>query len=277
MLYLKTTAKQMIRIALATYFIRRKSIPAITGPLRGRRLPKHVALQNLSMIFGKYEPHVVDGLFGIPRPINVAYDVGAHIGYMTLMLAHKIGPGGKVFAFEPEYNNTLVMKQMLILNGLQNNICVIPVALTDVSGKEKLIKWKSSSMCLLESALDGQDFKNCSTTTVDTTTLDTFVFAGLNPPPDLLKIDVEGAEALVIQGGLRTLEVYSPRLLMEIHGPKNALKVWELLQNLHYSWSHLTKNGHEVVTSEQRLLSYFSKESWTQHFLLLKLGGLGRA
>jgi hypothetical protein len=97
-----------------------------------------------------------------------------------------------------------------------------------------------------------------------------FVFEELNPPPEILKIDVEGAESLIIQGGLRTLEDFSPRLLMEIHGPKNALKVWELLQNLDYSWSHLTKNGREGVTSGQRLTSYFSKDSWTHHFLLMR-------
>lgn len=102
------------------------------------------------------------------------------------------------------------------------------------------------------------------------TTLDLFVFEQSNPAPDLLKIDVEGAEALVIQGGLRTLNSYSPTLLIEIHGPRNAQKLWRLLQSLNYLWCRITAKGKEPVSSEEKLLFFFSKEAWTHHFLLVK-------
>jgi FkbM family methyltransferase len=242
----------------------------MAGPLKGRHLPKAEALSNLSMLFGRYEPQVVRALFSLPEPVKVAYDVGGHIGFMTLALAERLGSNGKVFAFEPGPENIAVMQQLIIQNGLQRIVYVIPIALGNVNGEQKAIKWKSSSMYLLESALDGQNASDCSSITVATCTLDSFVFEHSNPAPDLIKIDVEGAEALVIQGGLRTFDVYSPKIIIEIHGPNNAQKVWDLIRRVDYSWTHLTANGKEEVSSEEELLSFFSKESWTHHFLLIR-------
>jgi FkbM family methyltransferase len=269
MLTLKKIAGQSIRASLSLFFVGSKSIPIIAGPLRGRHLPKAEALSNLSMLFGKYEPQVVSALLSMSDPIKVAYDIGAHIGFMTLVLAEHAGLGGRVFAFEPAPENIAVMQQLIVQNSLQDKVSLIPIALADENGEQNLLKWKSSSMYFLESALDGQKASDCSLTTVTTCTLDSFVFEQLNQPPDLMKIDVEGAEALIIQGGLRTLDVYSPKVIIEIHGPKNAQKVWHLLQSFDYSWNHMTANGKGEVSSEEELLSYFSKDSWTHHFLLM--------
>ncbi len=265
-----TIGKPLIRKFLSTAFASNSNIPILRGPLKRKWLPKRVALENLSMVFSRYESNVIRTLFNISKPIKVAYDIGAHVGYMTLALATHLGSDAKVFAFEPAPENMAVIQQLIIQNSLQRKVSLIPIALADELGEQSLINCKSSSMYFLETALDGQNVSGCSSLTVPTCTLDSFVFEKLNPPPDLIKIDVEGAEALVIQGGLRTLQVYSPKIIIEIHGPKNALKALELLQNLNYSWSHLTKNGRERVTSEHRLLSHFSKDSWTHHFLLVK-------
>jgi len=270
MVYLKTTAKELVRATLSACFGRSRSIPVMVGPLKGRRLPKQVALKNLAMVFGQYEPHVVRELLSISEPVKVAYDIGAHIGYMTLALAECLGSDGKIFAFEPEPVNVVVMQELIIQNNLHHVVSVIPIALGDMNREQKLIKWKSSSMYFLESALDEQKASGCSAITVITSNLDSFVFEQSNPAPDLLKIDVEGAEALVIQGGLRTLSVYSPKLIIEIHGPNNAQNVWELLRRVDYSWNHLTANGKEEVSSEKKLLSLFSKDLWTHHFLLVR-------
>jgi FkbM family methyltransferase len=270
MLDLKKIAGRLVRASLSLFFVRRKSIPIMVGPLKGRHLPKAEALSNLSMLFGKYEPQVVSVLISMPDPIKVAYDIGAYVGFMSLVLAERASSEGKVFAFEPSPENIAVMQRLIIQNNLQHKVSLIPIALADKNGEENLINWKSSSMHFLESALNGQKACNCSSIYVTTCTLDSFVFEQLNPPPDLIKIDVEGAEALVIQGGLRTLDVYSPKLIIEIHGPNNAQKTWSLLRRFDYCWNHLTANGQEEVSSEEGLFSYFSKDSWTHHFLLVR-------
>lgn len=268
MLFLKTNTKKLVRTFLSLYFAGNKSIPIMAGPLKGRHLPKAEALSNLSMLFGRYEPQVVSVLLSMSDPIKVAYDIGAHVGFITLVLAQSVGLDGKVFAFEPAPENIAVMQQLIIQNSLQHKVSLIPIALADANGEQSLINWKSSSMYFLESALNGQKACGCSSINITTCSLDSFVFEQSNPSPDLIKIDVEGAEALVIQGGLRTLDVYSPKLIIEIHGPKNAQKIWELLRSFHYSWDHLTSKGREEVPSEKKLFSFFSKDSWTHHFLL---------
>lgn len=270
MLFLKTNTKKLVRAFLSLYFAGNKSIPIMVGPLKGRHLPKAEALSNLSMLFGRYEPQVVSVLLSILDPIRVAYDIGAHVGFITLVLAERLSSDGKVFAFEPAPENIAVMQQLIIENSLQHKVSLIPFALADKNGKQNLINWKSSSMNLLETALDGQNACDCSSITVTTCTLDSFVFEQSNPAPDLIKIDVEGAESLVIKGGMRTLDVYAPKLLIEIHGPNNAQKTWSLLGRLDYSWNRLTANGQEEVSSEEKLFSYFSKDSWTHHFLLTR-------
>lgn len=160
---------------------------------------------------------------------------------------------------------------MVLQNHLQEKVKIIPFTLGNTNGQQNMFKYGSSSINFLETAFNGQNISDCQVVKVTTSTLDLFIFEQLNTAPDLLKIDVEGAEALVIQGGLRTLDVYSPKILTEIHGPNNALRMWELLQSFEYFWNHLTANGQEEVSSEEELLSFFSKNSWTQHFLLNRL------
>ena len=262
-----STMKRVVRFAL-NFWPDNRGIPILGGPLKYSLLPKGAARENLIMLLGRYEPHVVRTLFSIANSEMVTYDVGAHVGFLTLALAKRVGRGGQVFCFEPIPGNYHLIEQLINLNNLEQVVRVIPVALGNTTCPQKMFMGESPSMYLLEAALDGQDINGCPSMMVTTLTLDAFVFEQSNPAPDILKIDVEGAEALVVQGGLRTLDVYSPKILIEIHGPRNAKKMWSLVQPLNYSWRHLTPKKQEKVSSQQKLLSYFSKDSWTHHFLL---------
>jgi len=267
MLDLEAQGKSLVGATLSAIW--RKSIPIMGGPLKGKRLPKAVALQNLSMLCGRYEPEVVSELLSTVDRQMIAYDIGAHVGFMTLVLAKGIG-NGKIFAFEPVQENWHLLEQLIIDNDLSGFIVVVPAALGNRDENQTIFIYKSSAMNLLEAAVDGQDTSDCPHRTVNTLTLDNFVFKQGNAAPGLLKIDVEGAEALVIEGGLRTLEVYSPKIIIEIHGPRNAQKTWRLVHNLNYQWSHLCRGGRKEVAKEENLLSLFSKNSWVHHFLLTR-------
>ena len=234
---LKTQGKRLVAATVSAIW--RKSIPVMGGPLKGKGLPKAVALQNLSMLCGRYEPEVVSELLWTVNQQMIAYDIGAHVGFMSLVLARGI-VNGKIFAFETLEENLHLLEQLITDNDLSRFVVVVPAALGNMNAIQKILIYKSSSMTLLESAIDGQDTSDCPRRTVNTLTLDKFVFEQGNAAPGLLKIDVEGAEALVIEGGLRTLKVYSPKIIIEIHGPRNAQKTWRLLHNPNYQWSHLS-------------------------------------
>jgi type VI protein secretion system component VasA len=75
---------------------------------------------------------------------------------------------------------------------------------------------------------------------------------------------------MVLEGSLRTLSTYSPSIVMEIHGPANAQRTWEVLEGLAYKWLRLSGEGRSTVLTKADLLSYFSKHCWTNHFLLTR-------
>ena len=122
----------------------------------------------------------------------------------------------------------------------------------------------------LEEVYQGKGRNIYSTVDIKSCTLDSFIFDRANPSPQLIKIDVEGAEISVLKGAVKTLEVHKPTFVVEIHGPQNALKIWKLLQNTGYTWYHLAKGPRQRTASELEVQSYFSPASWTHHFLIKK-------
>jgi FkbM family methyltransferase len=246
-----------------------EGIPVLKGPLKHSILPKTFVSENLAMLLGRYEPAVVSELLSL-GPVGVAYDVGAHWGFMSLALSKLVGKTGKVFAFEPIPENQLAIDKLIAINRLHQVIQVTPLVLGESNGKTRMLLRECSSMHQLEEVYQGKGSNIYSMVYVESCTLDSFIFERGNPSPQLIKIDVEGAEELVLKGALRTLEVYKPTLLVEIHGPQNAFKIWELLQDTGYNWYHLARGVRQQNASEQEVRSYFSSSAWTHHFLMTK-------
>jgi len=243
------------------------SVPILKGPLKDSLLPKTFASENLAMLLGRYEPAVVSELLSA-GPTSVAYDVGAHLGFISLVLSRLVGETGRVFAFEPIPENRFAIDRLIDTNQLHNVIQVAPLALGESNGKKRMLLRECSSMHQLQEAYQGKGSNTYSTVDVESYTIDSFIFERGNPAPQLIKIDVEGAEELVLKGALKTLEVYKPTMVIEIHGPQNALKTWNLLQGRDYTWRHIARRARQQVTSEEELRSYFSPSCWTHHFLI---------
>jgi FkbM family methyltransferase len=123
----------------------------------------------------------------------IAVDVGAHVGYYTLLSARAVGSKGKVFSFEPEPSNYALLLKNIRENSWTN---VVPVqkAVTNTTGHIKLFIAKDPSGHSI-----GRDTPHQRAILVDATTLDNF-FAGREHPIHTIKIDVEGAEMAVLQG-----------------------------------------------------------------------------
>jgi FkbM family methyltransferase len=246
------------------------SFPVLSGPLRGVRLPKSVAAQNMGMIFGRYELAVVKKIRSLAGSIKVAYDIGSHIGYMAVALCH-CGRAGRVYAFEPVASNAMLIRALAALNQLTSRIVVVQKAVAHQNESQRMHTWKASSMFFIDTARDGQPVNPADAFTVDACTLDHFVFEDSRLPPDFIKLDVEGAEDLVLQGASRTIREFSPRILIEIHGPANADKTWSRLEPFQYEWRHIAENGEESrIERKDDLPRLFSEDSWTAHFFLTR-------
>ena len=132
-------------------------------------------------------------------------DIGAHVGYYTLLAARGVGSSGRVYAFEPERDNFRWLKKNIEMNGY-TNVTTVPKAVTDETGFIKLWLMDSSGGHSIYPEKDishGAQEDNGSgqkKELVETTTIDDFLEAEGWPSIGVIKIDAEGAEHQVFAG-----------------------------------------------------------------------------
>ena len=155
----------------------------------------------LDMVAGRYEPESTKLFEQLAKPGTSVIDIGAHVGYYSLLAARRIGSEGKVFAFEPEPMNYELLTKNAALNGYAN-----------IKGVNKAVSDQVGANTLYLSKLDNgrhtlfqQDTTQSEGTTVETTTIDAFLESEGWPDIGLIKIDVEGAELSVLNGMSRLL------------------------------------------------------------------------
>ncbi len=191
------------------------------GPLRGKRWIVGSALHCCWL--GHYE-HEKQGLICRQvAPDSVFWDVGANVGFYSL-LASKLVGAGRVFAFEPVPRNLSYLRQHLALNGV-TNVAVFAVAVSDRNGTASFEVEKTGFM----GHLSGE-----GSITVPTATLDSLVGAGKVLPPDYVKMDIEGAELLALRGANQTFQRYHPTLFLATHGREVHQSCCQLLDSWGY-------------------------------------------
>ena len=140
------------------------------------------------------------------RPGSLTVDIGAHIGLLTILLADKVGPNGRVFCFEPESKNFQRLRRNVEINGLYW-VKPIQMALADKGGGETVLSLSisdSSGHALSQTLSDESVSFDSSYQKVKTASLDCFVEEEKIPKIDLLKIDAEKSEVLILEGGGET-------------------------------------------------------------------------
>jgi FkbM family methyltransferase len=142
---------------------------------------------------GAHEPAVQDQLLSSLKLGDVFWDLGAHIGFFTLIASRLVGPNGHVHAFEPHTENRGRLEQSLALNGT-TNVSIHSEAFGSKPGPGRLRRSDSSLMWSLMSEKDTGDGELVECTTLD-------VMTERLGCPDMIKVDVEGAEWSVLQGG----------------------------------------------------------------------------
>lgn len=168
----------------------------------------------VAMAMGEYEEQTTSLFERTLKPGMVMIDVGAHVGYFSLLAARQIGPEGMVFSFEPDPINYELLVQNIELNKY-NNISPVNAAVGDTVG----------SLTLFQTALDSgrhsiyhHGLPENGSIEVDVSTLDAFLNARDRPDINLVKVDVEGAEMDVLRGMTGLLErCPNLKLIMEFN------------------------------------------------------------
>ncbi len=198
------------------------------GALSGMRWKRFMRVHSDGYVRGDYEPWLQRWIVAEARPGSRFFDVGANAGYFTLLASLCVGDAGKVVAVEPHPVTARMLRAQLELND-RRNVSVEVVALADAPGVLEMADDTASVMVQLASLRDSPPTKTIS---VKVHTLD--ALTAKHGPPDVVKIDVEGADSLVLRGAERTLREHGPTLLLEVHDRRNAAEVAPFLRSLGY-------------------------------------------
>lgn len=192
-------------------------LPILQGPLRGRRWIAGSSTHGCWL--GSYERAQQRILAQRIKPGDVVFDVGAHVGFHTLLASVLVGDTGRVMAFEPVPANLRYLREHLRLNAV-GNVEVIEAAVSDRAGCLRLAPGPASSMWHREA--DGA-------LEVEAVCLDELVRSGRLPPPRVLKMDIEGGEIMALRGAADVLRRCRPVLLLSTHGAIAHRECCELL------------------------------------------------
>lgn len=170
---------------------------------------------------GSYERHN-QGLFRERvHPGAVVLDIGANVGFFTLLASKLAGPSGHVHAFEPLPRNLYYLEQHIRLNEA-SNITVHSLAVTSSTGTARFGDGENTSQGRLSNAGEIQ---------VLTTSLDDLLANGRIPRPDFIKIDIEGAEGEALRGATRLLSGSPLTVVLSTHGYEQHELCWGILKN----------------------------------------------
>ncbi len=226
-----------------------KYSPGVRGAARallrpivaGRRVPgtpltlRFPAWQHLGLLtpggMRSFEPELSAHIHSWVRPGHVALDVGANVGFYSLLLAHLVGPTGAVHAFEPDPQSSRWLLENVRLNRLEQ---VTPwlLALSSADGVSDLhldLRASRSTSLVAGWGLPVDQHRRqrlrAATARLDSLEIDAV---------DFIKIDVEGAELEFLIGARDTLSRSRPVLLIEVLVQGHFDEVMSLLANLEY-------------------------------------------
>jgi FkbM family methyltransferase len=194
---------------------------------------------------GTIEPAVQRFLAHHLRPGAVFYDIGANIGFFTLLAAQRVGDEGRVFSFEPEAELVSRIREHAGRNGL-SNVSVVEAAVWSASGTGVFERCnpRSSPERGLGKVVSSQVRED--TVSVRLVALDDFLETA--PAPRVIKCDAEGGEVEIFRGARKLLALHRPVVICEIHAPGNLEVLREQFRTLRYRVSqpddnHLAAEG----------------------------------
>ena len=205
-------------------------VPIVQGKLRGKKWV--VGSGNHGCWLGSYEFPKQALFVKTIQPGSVVFDIGAHVGYYTLLAAELVGQSGQVYAFEPLPRNLGYLRKHIQFNHYQN-VRVLPVAVGAESGTGFFAEGSDSSTGHLNGTAG---------LSVPVIALDDLVAKREILCPDYMKVDVEGAELQVLLGALSILQTRQPTIFLATHSRDLHQGCCELLGKLGYQLHPIGKD-----------------------------------
>lgn len=234
----QTKIGRFLRMSLS-FLPKEAQVRVLQGPARGKRWIVGSGIHGFWL--GSYEYQKQRVFMELIRKGNIVYDIGANVGFYTLISSAIVGDDGLVVAFEPRPRNASLLRDHIAINKLVN-VKVYAVAISESDGTAQFDESRSN----LVGRLSPEGSITVPVRSIDSLTQ----YDGL-PFPDLVKIDVEGAELDVLLGAEATLDQCSPRILLATHNQDIHKKCCSFLSSKGYVLSSVL--GDNIETTDELL------------------------
>ena len=231
-------------------------LPVLQGPARGLRFRLDLVTRGESSFFvGRYDLPILRQIRQICQKGWCVWDCGGYLGFYTAFLSRCVGPGGRVVVFEADPRNMARIKDNMALNGFEH-IRFVDAAIGNPCGEIDFILSDNTNSHIPGTyvGVTPEDYRKIesvgSVVRVSCLSLDQACFEMDLPTPQLIKIDIDGAEKLALPHAERLAREVGPLIILELHNPECDAAAWEFAQRVGYSLRSLD-TGEPVQTREE--------------------------
>jgi FkbM family methyltransferase len=217
------------------------------GPAKGLVFPLKLPDDKLFWT-GLWEKEFAERLALATRQGGVCLDVGAYRGYFSGVMA--VQGAGEVHCFEPNPDNIVKLERLAELNP-DLPLKVHQMALGDADGETEFVLMSEDTMGKLADSSFQRERSTGKRFEVKLCKLDTLVSEGKVPAPSLIKVDVEGAEKMFLEGAAESIKRSKPTILLEYHSGPLARDCAALLEDSGYSIEWLETNDPSSLGEEE--------------------------
>ncbi len=236
-----------LKYRLASAGLRQRDVAVRNGVAKGLKFNPGESCPELAL--GTYEVPIQNIFAQHLQAGDVFYDIGANVGFFSIIAAKLVGNTGKIYAFEPGEGNANSIRHNARLNDF-NQIEVIEKAVSNTSGEGQLLLAKYSGGHALTTADAPPDL--AGEITIDLVSIDDLIAQNRITPPNFVKVDVEGAELDVLKGMSETIKTYQPTIIYEVDDGDRAgyerkyRELADFLESLNYQVTQI-ENCYDTI------------------------------
>jgi len=234
------------------------TLPILRGPAKGLRMRADIVRRKEAYFMGKYDGYILRQLMPVVKPGWTVWDCGAYIGFYTLFFSRQVGTTGRVVAIEPDYRNLKRTKENVELNRF-SNVEFVNAAVGAAAGEvEFILNDRTNSHLpgnyvgeLAMKAVWRANDESQARGRVECISLDQGLIEKQLPQPQLIKIDIEGAEKDALGHAAQMFQEVRPLLLIELHNPECDRAAWRFSRRFGYELRSLNYEGTIFTADEQ--------------------------
>jgi FkbM family methyltransferase len=236
----KSNLGKLLRLPLQ-FVPKNIAVPVVQGPLKGMKWITGSSTNGCWLGSFEYDKQIA--FAKIITKGSIVYDLGAHVGFYTLLSSKLVGPKGRVIAFEPLPRNIALLNKHLDINHL-TNVTIIEAAVSDKSGFTIFKEGLNHTMGHI-------DIGN-GTLQIKVVSIDELIVSKSLPSPDYLKIDIEGNELLALKGAYWVIQQKHPTIFLATHGKQLHTECCALLSSWGYRLNPLIGSfGNTIETTDE--------------------------